>query len=36
MAAFRAHADPLLAGLDAFVAAARAAPAQTTPTSGAL
>jgi murein DD-endopeptidase MepM/ murein hydrolase activator NlpD len=36
MAAFRAHADPLLAGLDAFVAAARAAPAQTTPASGAL
>ncbi len=36
MAAFRAHADPLLAGLDASVAAARTAPAQTTASTGAL
>jgi murein DD-endopeptidase MepM/ murein hydrolase activator NlpD len=36
MAAFRAHADPLLAGLDASVAAGRTAPAQTTASTGAL
>ena len=36
MAAFRAHADPLLAGLDAPVAAGRTAPAQTTASTGAL
>lgn len=36
MAAFRAHADPLLAGLDASVAAGRPAPAQTTASTGAL
>jgi murein DD-endopeptidase MepM/ murein hydrolase activator NlpD len=36
MAAFRAYADPLWAGLDGVASAARVAPAQTTASSGAL